>query len=390
MSFFKFLRPSSFASAERRDAVEIDAESQLLKPELERCAILDILPEPIAILNANRQIIFANKSLLESLKMPDDSAILGLRPGEALNCIHADNDSGGCGTTEFCRFCGAVNAILHTLQLHSAALRECHILTTADNAYNFRIWTSPFVKHGFNYTLMVIHDIADEVYRHSLERIFFHDIINIGSGLYGLLSIINDDPNAFLENRQLLIGLAEELIEQINSQRDLLAAESGSMNAKFSQINSVEIMKCVEYILARNQAAENKTIILDDSSDNINFKTDPSLLKRVLINITKNALEASAPGDSVVLKSSARDGNIVFEVHNNASIPMEIKLQIFNRSFSTKGIGRGIGTYSAKLLGEKYLHGKVSFTSSEEKGTSFFVELPLDPVSPPAPGAGEL
>ena len=38
-------------------------------------------------------------------------------------------------------------------------------------------------------------------------------------------------------------------------------------------------------------------------------------------------------------------------------MPDEVKAQIFERSFSTKGRGRGIGTYSIKLLTERYLEG---------------------------------
>jgi sensor histidine kinase regulating citrate/malate metabolism len=57
-------------------------------------------------------------------------------------------------------------------------------------------------------------------------------------------------------------------------------------------------------------------------------------------------------------------------------ISREVQLQLFKRSFSTKGAGRGIGTYSMKLLGEKYLKGKVWFQSSPEKGTTFFIAIP--------------
>jgi len=57
-------------------------------------------------------------------------------------------------------------------------------------------------------------------------------------------------------------------------------------------------------------------------------------------------------------------------------MPKEIQLQLFKRSFSTKGIGRGIGTYSMKLFGEKYLKGRVGFESTEENGTTFFIEIP--------------
>ena len=48
---------------------------------------------------------------------------------------------------------------------------------------------------------------------------------------------------------------------------------------------------------------------------------------------------------------------------------------MFQRSFSTKGAGRGLGTYSIKLLGEKYLNGKVGFISEQGRGTIFSVEL---------------
>jgi signal transduction histidine kinase len=57
-------------------------------------------------------------------------------------------------------------------------------------------------------------------------------------------------------------------------------------------------------------------------------------------------------------------------------MPKEVRLQVFQRSFSTKGADRGLGTYSVKLLTEKYLKGKVSFSSQQGEGTTFFVLLP--------------
>jgi sensor histidine kinase regulating citrate/malate metabolism len=51
---------------------------------------------------------------------------------------------------------------------------------------------------------------------------------------------------------------------------------------------------------------------------------------------------------------------------------------MFQRSFSTKGSDRGLGTYSMKLLGERYLHGEVEFTTSQEEGTTFRLILPLE------------
>jgi len=68
-----------------------------------------------------------------------------------------------------------------------------------------------------------------------------------------------------------------------------------------------------------------------------------------------------------------------FSVNNPSKMSIEVQKQIFQRSFSTKGSGWGIGTYSMKLFGEKYLGGTVSFESSEEEGTTFHIVLPKDP-----------
>jgi signal transduction histidine kinase len=104
--------------------------------------------------------------------------------------------------------------------------------------------------------------------------------------------------------------------------------------------------------------------------------TDKVLLKRVLGNLGKNGLEASEEGQEVSL-GFRNFGAAEFHVHNDAVMPEMIRLQVFRRSFSTKSpLGRGIGTYSAKLITERYLGGSLSFSSSEEQGTTFAVTLP--------------
>lgn len=387
MNFSNPSMPSAFAPAERKDPDTIKAESEQLKWCLERCSLLDILPELIVILNNERQILYANRTLLNALHLDNDSSILGMRPGELLDCVHAQNDSGGCGTTEFCRVCGAINAVLHTQKFHCNTFRECNIITSMDKAHNFRVWSSLFLCHDDNFIMVMMRDIADEMYRNSLERIFFHDILNIISGLYGLLSIINDSPDDFRDNHKLLVCLTEELMEQINSQKDLLAAEDGSIRVNANSVTSLDIMKLVVDVLGCHQVAGNKHIVLEESAEEIAFITDQRLLKRILINMLKNALEASAPGDTVTLNASSADDKVLFEVHNKGYIQTNVQLQIFNRFFSTKGNGRGLGTYSTRLLAEKYLRGKVYFTTSEEDGTSFFLELPLqwEKTDSPAP-----
>ena len=77
---------------------------------------------------------------------------------------------------------------------------------------------------------------------------------------------------------------------------------------------------------------------------------------------------------------------MVFSVHNPGVMPDEVQLQIFQRSFSTKAAtGRGIGTHSMRLLGERYLGGEVTFVSQEPEGTVFRLSLPRVTLSVPKP-----
>jgi signal transduction histidine kinase len=125
-----------------------------------------------------------------------------------------------------------------------------------------------------------------------------------------------------------------------------------------------------------HETASGKKIIIDSDSVDAQFSSDKILLQRVLINILKNALEATARGGIVTIGCALSENGIKFLVHNDGFIPRDVQLQIFQRSYSTKGSGRGMGTYSIKLLTEKYLGGKVGFTTDEKEGTVFCAELP--------------
>jgi len=130
--------------------------------------------------------------------------------------------------------------------------------------------------------------------------------------------------------------------------------------------------------LSLHSIARSRKVFIDDEVLSITISSDEVLLKRVLINMLKNALEATLAGAEIVLNCSDDEGFVIFTVHNHGFMPPAVQAQVFQRSFSTKGIGRGLGTYSIKLLTERYLKGTVGFTTSAEKGTTFFVRIPKE------------
>jgi sensor histidine kinase regulating citrate/malate metabolism len=91
-----------------------------------------------------------------------------------------------------------------------------------------------------------------------------------------------------------------------------------------------------------------------------------------------NAFEAETADQEVLLKVQPIHDSIVFSVWNSRHIAPSIARRIFQRNFSTKNeSGRGLGTYSMKLIGEQLLGGRVHFETSKQTGTSFFIELPV-------------
>jgi sensor histidine kinase regulating citrate/malate metabolism len=129
----------------------------------------------------------------------------------------------------------------------------------------------------------------------------------------------------------------------------------------------------------RSSIAADRTLALGPVWNGVLW-TDRRLLFRILGNMLKNGLEAISPGQAVTIGCSERGDDVAFWIHNPGVMPDQVQLQMFQRSFSTKGQpGRGIGTYSMKLLGERYLGGRVEFVSRDPDGTTFTLSLPKTP-----------
>ena len=373
--------PTQFAPAARSSAEEVERQSRMFLSANILKEFADAVPGILLVLNRNRQIVHANSVCLPLTAACDISQLLGRRPGEALHCTHSSETEGGCGTTVYCSTCGAVKAIL-TCQRGDANTQECRIVRERNiGSLDLRIVATPMRLDGEEFTLFAATDIADEKRREVLERLFFHDVLNTTAGLQGFFSVLENAPD---NGRDELVGVARQLVrrlvEEINAQREIVAAEQGDIVVRKTSINSRDFLSRLLEAYTMYIVADLHHLALAPESENISVDCDERLLHRVVGNMIKNALESSAKGETVTAGCRRVGGDIEFWVHNRGCMPREVQLQIFQRSFSTKGTGRGLGTHSIKLLGEKYLGGKVTFSSSSDEGTTFRVRLPLQPL----------
>ena len=370
-------RPSTeFLPAERSSAADVQRQSRALIDDPLMRSVVDSSKAYIAVLNSRRQIVFANRALTDTFGS-DFEAALGARPGELIGCSKADAAPGGCGTSEACSTCGAAIAI-RSAQSGQVAEEECRIGRTNGEPIDLKVTAAPLAVNGDSYTLFTAIDIGDTKRRRALERIFFHDIMNTASGVRGLSSLVRTvDEREREEVVELLESASDHLIDEIQAQRELLAAETHDLVVRPRPVDSRKVLSEIADVYKSHDVGRHKSIVIDPSMDHVHFLADPTLLGRVISNLVKNALEATREGGVVTLGCDQADSRVSFSVHNNAFIPRDAQLQIFQRSFTTKGEGRGLGTYGARLLTERYLHGEIRFESLAESGTTFTVTYPF-------------
>lgn len=369
-----------FAPAARADADAIEAWHQRIVQTPFLRAVVDAVPDVVLVLNAQRQIVYANRALSAFLGDPGQGQaghLLGCRPGEAIRCEHAHREPGGCGTSDFCRTCGAVRAVLDGLR-GTETVQDCRITTAEPPRFlDMRVRASPFSIDGETFVVATLLDISHEKRRQALERIFFHDVLNTAGGLRGYVELyarVGADQRAHFADR--LLSLTNRLIDEIQTQRELAAAENGELVVRPVELDAAQLCEEVAAQYRGHPVAEDKHIEVRAPQGPVTLVSDPSLLSRVLGNMLKNALEASAREETVQLGCAMAQGRVVFTVHNAAVMPREVQTQVFQRSFSTRGPGRGLGTYSMRLLSERYLEAQVWFESQQGSGTAFSVSCP--------------
>jgi signal transduction histidine kinase len=369
--------PTQFAPAERASGADVMADVRQFENRALVQELLATVPDIFLVLNEERQIVFANRALLRFLGAVCVDEIAGRRPGEVVGCTHALETAGGCGTTEFCRNCGAVRAILSSLR-GVEDMQECRINRADGSALDLRVHTRPLRVDEHIYSLFAVNDISHEKRRRVLERLFFHDILNTAGGMVGAADLLRSAPAEEIDEfRDMVYVLASSLVDEIRAQQILSSAEAGELVAAPAMIDARALLGEVFDIYRNHEIGLERQVKVAEDAEACQFVSDRTLVRRVLGNMVKNALEATQAGGLVTLSCRRRAGMVEFGVHNSGFMPRSVQLQVFQRSFSTKGAGRGLGTYSMKLLTEQYLNGQVSFISDEAQGTTFFASLPV-------------
>lgn len=352
----------------------------------------------VAVLNAQRQVLAVNRAYLARLGVADPAAVLGLRPGEAIGCVHSHDHPGGCGTGPACVSCGAAIALLAAGEVREPAERDCVLTVERDGRRQdlcLRARAAPILVEGSPLLLLFLEDVTTDRRRAALERAFLHDLRNALAALLGAVEELEiDRPPAQAALAREVRTLAWRLAREIEVHQALSVEGDGLPRRRGAPVRLDRVVAELADAVAHHPAARDRHVNLPAMPPRVDLRTEPVLLQRVLSNMLVNALEATPRGGEVRLDVSVEGGTVTFSVWNAGVIPAAVVPRVFQRYFTTKeGLGRGQGTWAMKLLGETHLGGRVDFTTSEADGTVFRLALPLEGPARPeefAPPAGNL
>ena len=180
------------------------------------------------------------------------------------------------------------------------------------------------------------------------------------------------DDQAAKEKLRIIQSEVKRLEAFLGELRDFLRP----VHPNKQTINLNQVIQDVKALMG--DAIAEKGLALEDQLDpNLpEVSADPNQLKQVLLNLVKNAVEASEEQGKILVSSGARDGQVWFAVQDTGKgMSDEVLGKIFHPFYTTKDKGTGLGlAVIHKIITDH--HGTVTVSSVAGGGSTFTVTLP--------------
>ena len=221
-----------------------------------------------------------------------------------------------------------------------------------------------------------------------------HDFNNVLAAILGrvqLLKIQFKPPAGKQEKRKSMLDLMKslEIIERASSdgaetvRRIQEFSRKRTDDRNFTQLDMNQLLDdAVEFTSVRwKNEAESKGININIQKE---YSSLPSTLgsaaelREVFTNLINNALDAMPEGGCIRIRSYKENSHILVKIEDTgAGIPDDLRNRIFDPFFTTKGV-QSTGLGMSISYGIIHRHkGTIVVNSSEGKGTTFTIKLPI-------------
>ncbi len=183
-----------------------------------------------------------------------------------------------------------------------------------------------------------------------------------------------DDSNP--QYRELLQECSQIINEEIGSLRRLVTEFSRFGRMPALQMQPGDLNQLIQEV--SSLYGERIQLELADSLPALLFDRDR--LRRVLINLIENAIQADPQNQPIRIRTRRYNGMVEFSVSDKGKgIPPEQLQRIFEPYFSTRKEGMGLGLAITRMIVEEH-RGEIQVESRPGGGTTFFIRLPVTTI----------
>lgn len=240
-------------------------------------------------------------------------------------------------------------------------------------------------------TLVVIHDItraklADEM-KNEFVTLAAHQLRTPTSGIkWALKSILDGDDGPLNEKQketlEKIYSVNDKVINLVHDLLDLAEIEEGKYLNNISSNNIGDLIQA-SLDLNKEFIIKKKLYVQLNKDDSIDMIVDKEKMNIVFNNVLDNAIRYTKPGGKIIIDIIKRSKEIEIRIRDTGiGIPSIQENRVFSKFFRGTNVmkidteGTGLGLYITKNIIEAH-GGRIWFDSKENKGTTFYIVIPV-------------
>lgn len=253
---------------------------------------------------------------------------------------------------------------------------------------------SPIVDENNNLegTVWIFRDVTKEKEVDKLKTDFVslasHQLRTPLTGIKWFVELLQESPVKISEEKKLdyiqKIGISNNrMIDLVNDLIGTSKAESGRLGMVIGKHQVKELLQLAIEQQGRIFADKKVAISgMESIPGNLEVEVDMVQIAQVLGNLLNNAASYSEAKSKIEIKVKKTGKKVTIAVKDQGvGIPEAQQAKMFNKFFRADNVaqkipGSGLGLYVARSMVENH-GGKIWFESEEGKGTTFYVELPI-------------
>ncbi|WP_235714665.1 PAS domain S-box protein [Neobacillus dielmonensis] len=199
-----------------------------------------------------------------------------------------------------------------------------------------------------------------------------HEIRNPLTSLKGFVQLFREDT---VPNKEILKIMENEL-ERINDISSEFLTLAKPYNLDFVELDIKELVKNVVNLLEKEASRRSVTFQTFFTQEKVTVSGVGTELKKVFLNLIKNAIEVMPNGGNIGLFVESHDGIVSVSIQDNGAGLTEEQLSHLGEPFyTTKETGTGLGLMVTYQIIKTH-NGEIDVKSKLNEGTTFIVKLP--------------